>query len=181
MKKHIAIVADWYGPYGLVEAMEVAANDFNDGMYMLIGKKKYQKSGPKLQYVGIAAQLYDRIWPRHHAISELPSGVRIWLGEIATVGIPGKKEKVTDTQLDLAEWALVYFLELPLNTKKKRNPPFRPLTLLNRWWFKDYETPRKRRPHPDWPDVIGFAGYDYGAKVGWLGGKIERWSQKDFY
>ncbi len=71
------------------------------------------------------------------------------------------------------------FLDLPYNEKKK-NPPPTPATLLNRWWFKDYERKRKQRPHKDWPDLIDFPGLKYGAKVAWLGGRIENWNPEDF-
>ena len=102
------------------------------------------------------------------------------MGEVASFGIPGTKKKVTDVQLDLAEWLHSYFLELPLNERKKENPPDSPATVLNRWWFKDYETPRQKRPHKDWPDVIDFSGKEYGAKVVWYGGKLVRWKPGEF-
>ena len=116
---------------------------------MLIGKSKHQKSKSKLQYIGIANDLSKRLNSKHHAISHLSKELAIWMGEIGSVGIPGKKSKIKNIQLDLAEWAHTYFLDLPLNLKKTKNPPDQPVTVLNRWWNKDYETPRKKRPHLD--------------------------------
>lgn len=179
MQKHVAIVVDWFGPYDLVSAKKAAKEDFENGLYLLIGKAKYQKSDSKLQYVGIASTLYLRLIGNHHVIPELSQELTIWLGEVASFGIPGKKSKVTDAMLDLSEWLHSYFLDLPCNDKKK-NPPPTPTTLLNRWWFKDYERRRKQRPHKDWPDLIDFSGIEYGAKVAWLGGRVENWNPEDF-
>jgi hypothetical protein len=180
MERHIAIVVDWFGPFGFEEARAIARADFADGLYMLIGKVKYQKANAKLQYIGVAKGLYARLSRQHHAVPRLTRDLNIWLGEVASMGIPGRKRKVVHTQLDLAEWAHSYFLGLPLNERKVANPPSLPVTVLNRWWQRDYETPRKKRPHRDWPDLIEFTGIDYGAKVAWLGGRLDRWEPDDF-
>jgi hypothetical protein len=97
-------------------------------------------------------------------------GRRIWLGEVISPRTPGKKMKVTDRMLDLAEWAHAYFLQLPLNDRKKATPPDFPITVYNRWWHSDLETPYLRRPHIDWPDIIDFLGMEYQAKLVWFGG-----------
>jgi len=179
MNKQIAIVVDWYGPYSIDEAIRVSNSDFGEGLYLLIGKKKHQKSTLSMQYIGIAKNLFNRINNRHHKIPELSQACFIWLGEIASFGIPGVKRKVTNVQLDLAEWLHSYFLELPLNERKRRNPPDNTATLLNRWWFKDYETPRQRRPHRDWPDLIEYTGQEYGAKAVWFGGRLIKWKPEE--
>jgi len=178
MKKHISIVIDWCGPYDLKEASDVAWDDYRQGLYMLIGRTKYQKFN-KLQYIGITKELCDRLHKNHHIISKMTQKLTIWLGEVISSGIPGKKPKVTDTQLDLGEWSHSYFLELPMNQKKKSYPPTSPITVYNRWWKQDYETPR-RRPHTDWPDLIDFIGETYGAKVVWFGSKPDKWLPSDF-
>src|SRR5690606_3401447 len=116
-----------------------------------------------------------------HGIKEVPRDRKIWLGEVSSVGIPGKNSKKTNAQLDLAEWAHAYFLELPVNNRKKAQPPFRPVTVINRWWRVDYETPARQRPHADWPDVIDYLGREYGAKVAWFGNqRFEKWTSDDF-
>jgi hypothetical protein len=177
MGAHIAVVIDWYGPYhGIQEAKKAAKSDWVDGFYLLIGKEKYQKSPPKLLYVGISDYLPDRVTPQHPILPYISGEPMVWLGYIVTYGIPGRANKKL---LQLAEWAIAYFLELPLNTKKTAYPPNDPITVFNRWWKKDYETPRKQRPHPHWPDVIDFAGWEYGARVGWLG-YSDRWGKEDF-
>jgi len=31
--------------------------------------------------------------------------------------------------------AYAYFLQLPLNERKRKNPPEHPITVYNRWWW----------------------------------------------
>ena len=160
-----AIVIDWYGPYkDLPYARKAASKDFEAGLYMAIGKTE-DKGKKKLQYIGLTKNLSSRITNSHHKLCEITGDFEIWLGEVASVGIPGKKKQVTDTRLDLAEWAHIFFLKLPLN-ERKRVPPKDTVTVLNRWWFPDYERGRKRRPHTDWPDVIDY--WEGGAKIAWF-------------
>lgn len=122
MEKHIAIVVDWFGPFSFEQARAIARAHFADGLYMLIGKVKYQKANPKLQYIAVAKGLYARLGRQHHAVPKLTRDLKIWLGEVASIGIPGRKRKVVHTQLDLAEWVHSYFLDLPLNERKIVNP-----------------------------------------------------------
>jgi hypothetical protein len=98
---------------------------------------------------------------------------QIWLGEIATAEPSGKKLKVTKATLDFAEWLHARFLQLPLNEKKTKALPPRSVTVMNRWFKTDYETPRRNRPHPNWPDLIDFPSYDLPARMIWFGGKAQ--------
>lgn len=162
MGKPIAIIVDWYGPYhSLEEARGNAREEFESGLYMLIGRKKYEKD-TKLQYIGIAKNLATRLSNSHPAAVKLEQQIEIWMGEISSAGKPGPKEKETNIGIDLCEWAHAYCLQLPLNEKKKENLPDGMVTLVNRWWQKESTSdnllPRKKRPHQDWPDVIDFKG-----------------------
>lgn len=167
--KSVVAVVEWYGPYSLEEAQEVSF-DYADGIYLAIGKTKYQRTS-HLQYVGLASDLKSRLNGYHHRIPLITQDRKLWLGELISPRTPGRKIKVTDRMLDLAEWAHAYFLQLPLNDRKKTNPPDRPITVYNRWWRKDYVTSYKKRPHSDWLDIIDFAGDEYEAKVVWFGGR----------
>lgn len=179
---HISIVVDWYGPYCKTSAKKAAKEKFADGLYMLIGKVKHQKTARDLKYIGIAKELHTRVDEnKHHKINKVSQECNIWLGEVGTIGIPGRKQKFTDIQQDLAEWCHAYFLQLQLNEKKTANPPFRPCTVVNRWWSKnDFEKPRRKKPHSCWPDIIDYWGKGYGAKVIWGGREVEHWYPKDF-
>ena len=162
--KQIAIVIDWYGPYSLEEAKSASKLHFNSGLYMAIGKIKYQKTKSKLQYIGLAKSLEYRLCNGHKKLCMVCTGLQIWLGEIVSNGVSGKKDKATNRLLDLAEWAHIYFADIQLNEKKTSNPPDKPVTVVNRWW-KINDTPRIRKVHKDWPELIDYHGLEYGAVV----------------
>lgn len=167
MGDHIAVVVDWYGPYTVAKA-QTAAEEFDAeggwSLYMLMGKVKSQKAPRRLQYIGVSQEGLSSRLRSHPKIECLSQECLIWLGQVATAGIPGMKQKNIDRRADLVEWAHAYFLDLPLNTKKKVHPPD-PVTVLNRWWQIDYKTPHVRRPHPDWPDLIDFVGQGYEPRL----------------
>lgn len=167
MKPTIALI-DWYGPYSPEDAAP-AAFDYNDGLYLAIGKGSYERS-VNLQYIGLASSLSRRLSNAHHKLGKVKTEVSIWLGEVSSPRTPGRKIKVTDRMLDLAEWAHIYFLELPLNEKKKVNPPDLPVVVYNRWWKKDGETRYERRPHADWPDLIDYSDGEANTRIVWFGG-----------
>jgi len=117
MGAHIAVVIDWYGPYrGIHEARKGAKSDYEEGLYLFIGKQKNQKSAAKLLYVGISGYLSDRLINQHPQLQYIAGEPMIWLGEVATYGIPGRRR---DQIIQHAEWTIAYFLELPLNEKKR--------------------------------------------------------------
>ncbi|WP_075882049.1 hypothetical protein [Vreelandella massiliensis] len=177
--KALTAIIDWFGPYTLEQVREVTKFDFDDGLYVLIGKQPFQRKS-WIQYIGIAKSLKTRLTSQHPAVGHIPRDLEIWLGEVASPRTPGRKMKVTDNMLDLAEWSHAYYLQLPLNKNKRKTPPFRPITTYNRWWRIDYETPYLKRPHADWPDFIDHLGEDYLAKVVWFGGKQIKGPVSDF-
>jgi hypothetical protein len=168
--KAIVAVIEWYGPYCFDEAKEAARENYDDGLYMVVGKRK-NKQKNLMQYVGIASELDSRLSKNHHKIPEVTREQVIWLGEVISPRSPGRKLKVTDKMLDLIEWAHVYFLQLPLNNKKKTNPPDREIIVYNRWWHRNFETQYIKRPHIDWPDIIDYQGTKLNSKLVWFGGK----------
>ncbi|TIS87702.1 hypothetical protein [Mesorhizobium sp.] len=162
------IAVDWFGPYDLEGAKKAANSDYGDGLYMCIGKRPYQRA-PALQYVGIGIQVRTRLKEDHHKLQEVTKQRSMWLGEVVTAEPSGKKIKVTPATLDYAEWLHARFLRLPLNEKKTKGLPPRSVTVLNRWWRTDYATPRRKRPHPDWPDLIDYPSYGLPARLVWFG------------
>jgi hypothetical protein len=106
---------------------------------------------------------------------------QIWLGEIATAEPSGRKLKVTKATLDYAEWLHARFLNLPLNLAKTKSLPPRGVTVLNRWFNTDYETPRGRRPHKDWPDLIDFPDLEeLPARAVWFGSRQRHFPPPDY-
>lgn len=170
MAKRLVIGIDWFGPYGRLQVLR-AASDFDGGLYLAIGRPAGQGNHKrKPQYLGIST---DRLCARagnasHHKLKTLSADTTYWLGEVATAEPSGKRVHATPTTLRFAEWLHVYFMELPLNERERENLPPKPVTVLNRWWATDFETPRLRRPHPSWPDLIDFAGRQHRARKVWF-------------
>jgi len=152
MPAHIAIIVDWYGPYSLGDTITPARDDFGAGLYMAIGRKTSSKEDI-LQYVGISKNLASRLTTSQNLL-HLNQGATVWLGEVSTVGRIGAATIKGMEQVALAEWLLAFYLQPKLNERKTTNPPSCVATLINRWWKTDYETPRRNRPHKDWPDII---------------------------
>jgi hypothetical protein len=165
--KHLIVVVDWYGPYKYQEAIVLAKSEYGDGLYLCVGKTKHQRGSSVLQYVGITGkELGSRVNANHHKLTLVTRDCEIWLGEVGSLGVPGPKTKKTNPALDFAEWALVYFLKPALNAKKIKSPPTRPVTVLNRWWKTDFETPWiRKRPHLHMPDLIDYLGQNFRAKI----------------
>ena len=168
--KHLMIAIDWYGPYSSkAEAASAASEWYDDGLYLAIGPHKTKKS---LKYIGLSKNLGVRLTRYHHKLDHMRIE-EVWLGEVVTAEPSGKKLKVTKATLDYAEWLHAYFLDLPWNNKKKTQAPFKPVTVLNRWWKTDLSTPRRNRPHPNWPNLIDHPRYNQPSRAVWFGRKQE--------
>jgi hypothetical protein len=140
--KHLMIAINWYGPYpDLNEARKHARHDYVHGLYLAIGKCKYERRRA-LQYIGIGNSMHTGLTSRHHKLSLILRERTLWLGEIVTAEPSGKRLKATRATLDFAEWLHARFLRLPLNDKKTKALPPRSVTVFNRWFATDYETPR---------------------------------------
>ena len=179
MPKHLMIAVDWFGPYELKKAHEVATTDFGHALYMCLGQCAYQRK-QQLQYIGIGKNVQSRLIEDHHKLKKVTRERQIWIGEIATAEPSGKKLKVTKATLDYAEWLHARFLKLPLNEMKTKTLPPRSVTVMNRWFKTDYETPRRNRPHPDWPDLIDYPNYDIPARMVWFGGRQQYFLAPDY-
>ena len=152
-KKQTAVIIDWfaYKPEDMKDKQ--IRGEFPRGFYLATGHLG-KKSKSKILYVGISkGDLVDRL-NHHHKLGkgERIPGEKIWLGEIATGGMPGRRKKKTPRELDDAEGALIFYLQPPLNDRKKETPP-KAVAVLNRWWSDDGKT-RREPAHPDWPILI---------------------------
>lgn len=178
-QNHLMIAINWFGPYkDLDEARNCARHDYSHGLYLVIGKRRSERT-KKLQYVGIGKAIHTRLNEGHHKISLVEREREIWLGEIMTAEPPGRRRKATRATLDFAEWLHARFLQLPLNEKKTKALPGRSVTVLNRWFCLNYETP-KRRPHKDWPDLIDYPDFDLPARAVWFGLRQRRFFAPDY-
>ncbi|MFI3220430.1 MAG: hypothetical protein QX189_15120 [Methylococcales bacterium] len=128
--KHLTIKIHWYGPYFLDEVNEF---DAGNGLYLLTGKRKYQRE-EEIQYCGITEKSFSNRFKNHHKIPEIVNDLNIWLGEVA---YPSKPSRI---HLETAEAIVIYFLQPSINERKKCKPPI-PTTLISHW-FKRNDEPR---------------------------------------
>ena len=170
----VALIVDWCGPFKTIEDASRTADNlhFGEALYFATGKRRRQRAA-SLQYVGISNDPMSRLSKFHHKLPEITADVRIWIGEISSHAIAGRKAArhpvAHSRAVELAEWALVYFLEIPLNRRKRKNPPNESVVLVNRWWNADNKTKRKHRGSRNWPDFIEYdQEYNYG-RLQWFG------------
>jgi hypothetical protein len=175
--QELGSIVDWYGPFtqqngrsAISVANSAAQEHFTSGLYAAIGSGRSERRGPKsLLYMGVGSPLYTRINHQHHVLSKVVVS-EIWLGEVASAGVPGRRAKKIDPHLDLIEWASVFFLSLPENERKNVTPPPSSCVILNRWWSPgaDWDRPTKR-PVRRWADVIEWNDYTGSANLVWFG------------
>lgn len=177
-----AIVVDWYGPYASVNAAKEAIRQWGMGemLYMAIGTVG-QEGTPQLQYVGITKNFANRMQTRHKVRSKInEEGLSIYIGEVSSQAVSGRKashhHKGFTVPVYLAESALAFFLQLPLNSDKRCSRPTDSIVLLNRWWKVDGETRCRYRPHAGWPDFIEYDDYSDTGSVVWHGGQRKQFS-----
>ncbi|MEQ6335716.1 MULTISPECIES: hypothetical protein [unclassified Sphingobium] len=170
-----AVVVDWYGPYDSVKAAKAVIREWDMGevLYMAAGTVDRQTI-PKLQYVGITKGFEGRMRPEHKVRTTIAEeGLSIYLGEVSSQAVSGRKaghhHKRFTVPVYLAESALAFFLQLPLNSDKRCSRPKDSIVLLNRWWKADGQSRSRRRPHPDWPDFIEYDDESDVGSVVWHG------------
>lgn len=156
--------------------------EFGELLYMAAGTVKRQ-SVPKLQYVGITKDFERRLNTSHKIRKTVKEeGLSLYIGEVCSQAVAGRKaghHHVNFTvPIYLAESALAFFLQLPLNSDKRCSRPTDSVVLLNRWWKTDMETRSRRRPQPDWPDFIEYDEDSDTGSVVWHGGRRKHFSSE---
>lgn len=179
-----AVVVDWYGPYDSVKAARAAIRlwDLGEVLYMAAGTVGRQ-TVPKLQYVGITKGFESRMNTDHKIRTTVKEeGLSIYLGEVSSQAVAGRKashhHKGFTVPVYLAESAIAFFLQLPLNSDKRCSRPKSSVVLFNRWWKTDSETRSRRRPHPDWPEFIEYDEHSDTGSVVWHGGRRKYFSSE---
>jgi hypothetical protein len=146
----LTIKINWYGPFEDVSDIDV---DKGGGLYMITGKRKYQRSDPEIQYIGITTTTYKTRFANHHKFNLVNRECCIWLGKIDY-----PKEYSTE-HLKMAESIMVYFWQPELNEKLKANPPSQPTNVISHWFRKNGKVRRKKKSiYKKLPDVICWDG-----------------------
>lgn len=172
-----AALIDWCGPFHTVEdaCAAVAEEGYGEALYMAIGSKRGQNK-TYIQYVGITADLTKRFNGTHPIQLLLrPKTLRLYVGIVTSQAVAGRKAfyhaKRFSAPLYLAETALAFLMELPLNKDKRRNPPKDSIVVVNRWYRGDFATRRRRRAHASWPDLVEFDCDEGTGDLAWHGGR----------
>ncbi|NIC06554.1 hypothetical protein [Billgrantia bachuensis] len=157
---NLTIRLHWRGPY-LLE--EVCRSDIGNGLYLLTGKRKYERN-EQIQYCGITESLYKNRFKQHHKIFEITRDLGVWLGEVVY-------PQEHSYSLEIAESIIVYFWQPNLNERKRIYPP-RPTALLSHW-FKNDGAPRYNQLsiYADLHDVLCWDGEL------WRSGNLRVWSE----
>ena len=146
----ITIKIHWYGPF---TEEDIPRLEEGNGLYMLTGKRRYQKSDSQIQYFGITETSYRTRFRNHQALEKINRDLNIWLGQVAYPA-----HHVRD-HLETAESIMVYFWKPELNTLKKSVRPALPTTVISHWYTAD-KRPRLRQQsiYKELPDVICWDG-----------------------
>jgi hypothetical protein len=127
---------NWTGPFKSIYQM--GETGYENGIYLLTGRRPYQRKD-ELQYIGIAPeQTFVMRLSRHHRLWKISKNLEIWLGIIHY------PIQTSWPDIELVESALIYVSDPPLNEKKRKTPPSKPLTVVSRW-FKPDGQPRKNK------------------------------------
>lgn len=163
-----ASVIDWYGPFATIAALKDKATAWGlvESLYVAIGSRPRQR-GVDIQYVGITTDLTLRFDGKHPIQTVLRrENLRLYIGLVSSQQVAGRKAthhaRNWSALLYLAESALAFLMELPLNKAKRCTPPGDSVVVINRWYSPD-EVRRRRRPHPSWPDLVE---YDIDENIG---------------
>jgi len=180
-----AAVVDWYGPYESVAAAKAAIREWGseEVLYLAAGTVGRQRT-PKLQYVGITKNFEGRLNADHKIRKWVKDeGLSLYIGEVGSQAVAGRKarhhHKNFTVPVNLAESAIAFFLQLPLNSAKRCSRPKGSIIVLSRWWkTTDYDARKHRRPHHDWPDFIEYDDISDTGSVVWHGRRRKRFSSK---
>lgn len=147
--KHLCIKINWHGPYDI---HNVKDSKPYSGIYLLAGKRKYQRES-EIQYCGITENAFYRRFANHHTINEITREREIWLGELVY------PEQWSREHLEAAEALIIYFWQPELNDKKKVNAPQKAITVISHWLKRDGRPRMKQRAiYKDLDDVLSWDG-----------------------
>ncbi len=160
-----SVVVHWKGPYS---EDDIFYSDEWNGLYLLFGRKRYQRE-TQIQYCGVTeGRFRDRLNKKHHKLSEIkPDTLAIWLGAVV---YPTSFQR---DALELAEHCFVHFWRPKLNTKKIARPPSKPVCLITQWFNQQWEP---RLIHP--PVANGVPDVFFWDEKCWRTGRLTTWEDE---
>lgn len=174
----LMIAADWYGPFSSLRAarLECERTNVAECLYLAIFD---DDDG---SYVGISSSVSTRLTSSHHVLHGIiDGGAQVWIGIISSQAVPGRRPAAGyvshSESAHVAEHLTAYLLELSENRSKRKRPPGRTAVLFNRWFdCAEPYTRKRRRGHPDWPDLIEYDADLVNARLVWFGSKCKVYS-----
>lgn len=152
-------VIEWKGPYSQEDIDEINDKSQSGCLYLISGLVKRQRGAPRLQYIGLSSRgAAIRFKDHDHKEKLIIREKQYWLGHFSN-----QRQEITQANLGLAESALIYTCQPPLNVKKKTYRPGKPVAVINRWMTCDGDY-RERRIYPvqkTVPDVIVYDGESF--------------------
>ena len=146
----VAVIVDWYGPYNSFDAFRSAAREWVKNariLYMALGTYN------KVRYVGLTEKPRHRFY--NHPKLRDPGNTAFFAGEIVTQGISGPRSAKRAPDLNLAEHALISYLEPEMNERRTAGIPADCVSVFSRFFDpNDGETPVS--PLPKFPLVIAY-------------------------
>jgi hypothetical protein len=140
------VIVKWTGP---LSYEEVCHSEDKNGLYLLVGKQKYEREDD-VQYCGITEGFFcDRINSKHHKLDLIRRDtLSIWLG---TVAFPRRFDR---RHLEIAEHCLISFWSMAMNERKMYYPR-RPVCFISQWQSPAGRV-RLKRPAVlrEFPDVM---------------------------
>lgn len=152
-------VIEWKGPFSQDEIDVLDDKPGSGCLYLISGLVRYEHGTPKLQYIGLSTRgAAVRFKDYDHKENLVIREKEYWLGHFSN-----QRQETTKGNLELAEFALRYTCQPPLNEKKKSSRPGAPVAVINRWMTCD-GLYREKRIHPvqkTVPDVIVYDGESF--------------------
>ena len=148
----VAVIVHWYGPYGsLYDLKKVVRKEWQyerRTLYMALA------SWNKYQYVGLTENPLGRIHDSHNRLN-LKDNKTFYVGHIVTQGITGPRNSSQPPDLNLAEHALIRYLQPELNIHKKDKDPKEQVSIFSCFYDpKDYD--KAINPLPKFPKVLAY-------------------------
>ena len=160
------VIIRWTGPMSLDDIWE---SEERNGLYLLAGKKKYERR-EEIQYCGITEGFFcDRINSKHHKLGLIrPETLSVWLGKVI---YPRRFQK---KHLEIAEHCVVSWWQPELNESKTAYYPGRPICFISQWYSREGR-PRMNRP----PVLRGFPDVLWWDQERWRTGRLRVWQPEE--
>lgn len=159
------VIIKWTGAFSYEQ---VCSSSKQNGIYLLAGKRKYERTS-QIQYCGITEDYFcNRINSKHHKLSQIKvDTLSIWLGEVV---YPVSYNR---SFLELAEHCFVSFWQPSLNDRKTIYYPHKSICFISQW-FKQKGQSYLRRPSilTGLPDIL------WWDEKRWRTGNFKLWKSE---